>query len=82
MSKVRFEERTGAWLDEECYTVNGIKMVYMKNRESLFDDYVATYNLGVLKVSQLELMGYAVVPPKTVRKQVNNREVRYYEAEQ
>lgn len=73
-------ERTNPWLDEECYTVNGIKMIYMKNRDSLFDDYVATYNLGLLKVSQLELMGYRVEPPKMKRKLANSREMFYHKA--
>ena len=74
------EDRTNPWLDEECYTVNGIKMIYMKNRDSLFDDYVATYNLGLLKVSELELMGYRVEPPKMKRKLVNSREMFYHKA--
>lgn len=63
------------WLDCQFYTVGGIKMVYMKNKADADDDYICTYDMGMLKRSQLELMGFRVERPRLPRMAVNPREV-------
>ena len=59
------ESVTIPWHDDEKYTVNGIKMVYVKNGVTQ-DHYIATYD-GLMLESNLRLMGYEVVRPKRMR---------------
>jgi hypothetical protein len=69
------ESVTIPWHDDEKYTVNGIKMVYMKNSVDKGDNYIATYT-GLMLESNLRLMGYEVVKPKRMRIiESNSREV-------
>jgi hypothetical protein len=59
------ESVTIPWHDDEKYTVNGIKMVYVKNGVTQ-DNYIATYT-GLMLESNLRLMGYYVERPKRMR---------------
>lgn len=69
------ELNSAPWLESQYYKVNGIKMVYMKNGGDKDDDYICTYDMGLLKVSQLKLMGFNVEKPTFPRLVVNPREV-------
>jgi hypothetical protein len=71
------ESVTIPWHDDEKYTVNDIKMIYMKNSADKGDNYVATYT-GLMLESNLRLMGYEVVKPKRMRTiETNTREVTF-----
>ena len=69
------ELNSAPWLDSQYYRVGGIKMVYMKNGADADDDYICTYDMGTLKRSQLELMGFRVEKPRLPRIKTNPSEV-------